>query len=445
MISSAPGHRRQRSRVALVVTISAALLFFWLYYPGRLGPDSTDQFRQALSGQMTDWHPPIMAAVWHLLGAALLGPASMLALQVGLYWLGVWCIFDASEHRGSLRGAIVAIAPAFHPLMLVLLGAVVKDVQMATALVAAFGLIFRERERGRGTSPLVAVIVAILLCYAALVRHNGLAAVAPILVYSLWPAALTPSRLLPIVVLLVAIGVPVTQFVNHRVLNAAPTGVERSLQLFDIAGISHFSGEAPSLPIPPGCYTPFYWDRLDSPRCGELFQRFAAPGAKPGAGLTQIWLDAVAHHPLAYAEHRLSHFNSSIQFLVSADARCRAAPEYAGCDRPPGVRIGSDFVRKNFLYWPCVWLAAGVWLLFQRSASAPAKALAWSGVLYGTSFLLLGVATDYQYHLWTILSIGLALGLHFSRQEDWMAPLKRLAVPVGIVVAAGYVARIVLL
>lgn len=76
-------------------------------------------------------------------------------------------------------------------------------------------------------------------------------------------------------------------------------------------------------------------------------------------------------------------------------------------------------------------VAAGIWLI------APATPLAWSGVLYGASFLLLGVATDYRCHLWTILSIGLALGLHFSRQEDWRGPLKRLAAaPVGTVVAA---------
>ena len=437
MISSAPRDRRQRSRIALAVGISAALLFFWFYYPGRLGPDSTDQWHQAVTGQLTDWHPPIMAALWRLLGAASRGPAPMLALQVGLYWLGIWCIFDASERQIASRRAFVAIAAAFHPLMLVLLGAVVKDVQMATALVAAFGLIYRERERG--SSPLVAVSVAILLCYAALVRHNGLAAVAPILIYWLWAAAIRPSRLLPLAALVVAIGVPAAELVNHRVLNAEPTGVERSLQLFDVAGIAHFSGEAPSIPIRPECYTTFYWDRLDASRCGQLFRRFA------GTGLTQIWLAAVAHHPLAYAEHRLSHFNSSIQFLVSADARCRAAPEYSGCDRPYRARIESDFIRKNFLYWPCVWLAAGIWLLFQRSAGAPAKALAWSGLLYGTSFLLVGVATDYQYHLWTVLSIGLALGLHFSRQKDWRGPLKRLAVPVGIVVAAGYAARIALL
>ena len=444
MNSGEKTHREGRSRIGLVLAISAGVLFFLLRYPGRLGPDSTEQFRQAISGHFTDWHPPIMAALWRLLGAAAFGPAPMLALQVGLYVLGVWCIFDATAHERGARRALVAIAAAFHPLMLVLLSVVLKDVQMACALVAAFGLLYRAREKGRPNSALAAAVV-ILLCYAALVRHNGLAAVAPILVYGFWPRSLKPVRLVSIVALIVVVGVPASNWVNHRVLNAQDSGVEKSLQLFDIAGIAHFSSEPPALPIPPGCYTPFYWDRLDSVQCGRLFQRFAAPAGEPREKLTQPWLNAVAHHWPAYAQHRLSYLNSSIYFLVSADARCNSAPEYAGCGEPRNIRIAKDFIRKNPLYWPCVWLAAGIWLLLQPSAGAPAKTLAWSGLLYGASFLIVGVATDYQYHLWTIVSIGLALGIHFSRQEAWVPPLKRLAAVAGIVIASGYAARIALL
>jgi hypothetical protein len=118
--------------------------------------------------------------------------------------------------------------------------------------------------------------------------------------------------------------------------------------VFDIAGISYFSGEAPALPITTGCYTPFYWDRLDSAECGHPFQRSTAHAEK-SQSLTPIWLDAIVHHWRAYAQHRLSHFDSSIYFLVSADARCRSAPEYAGCDERPPVRIENDFIRKNSL------------------------------------------------------------------------------------------------
>ncbi|HEX5259511.1 MAG TPA: hypothetical protein VFW35_12125 [Sphingomicrobium sp.] len=442
MTRSVPAARA--SGVALAICLSIALLLFWIWYPGRLGPDSTEQLHQAVSGRLTDWHPPVMAALWRLLGAAALGPVPMLALQVGFYWLGIWCIFDASAHLSGARRAIIAIAAAFHPLILVLLGAVLKDVQMASALLAAFGLLYRDREKFDRIRPVAATIAAILLCYAALVRHNGLAAVSPILVYWLWPSSLSADRTLPIAAAVLVIGVPASQFVNHRLLDAAPTNVEGSLQLFDIAGIAHFSHEPAALPITAGCYTPFYWDRLDSPRCGALFQRFAAPVAQQRPALTRIWLGAIADHWPAYAEHRISHFNSSVYFLVPADVRCRSAPEYNRCDEPPRVRAENDFIRKNPLYWPCIWLAAGIWLLLQATASRPARALAWSGVLYGTSFLFVGVATDYQYHLWTMLAIGLALGIHFSRQRDWVAPLRQLAAPVGMIVAAGYIARLAL-
>jgi hypothetical protein len=89
-----------------------------------------------------------------------------------------------------------------------------------------------------------------------------------------------------------------------------------------------------------------------------------------------------------------------------------------------------------------VWLAAGIWLLLQRGTVPAVKALTWSGVLYAFSFLFVGVATDYRYHFWTTLSIGLGLGIHFAGQEDWIASLKRLLWAVLPIAAAGYVARL---
>jgi hypothetical protein len=162
-----------------------------VYYPGKLNPDSAGQMEQALSGHFADWHPPIMAAIWRALGAVWPGPAPMLALDVGFYWLGVWCILDCCS---GIRGwrAVAVVAAAFHPLFLVLLGFVLKDVAMASALVAGFGILFRQREFGRPITPFVGLAVALLLAYAALVRANGMFAVAPILFY--WVATRPTSN-----------------------------------------------------------------------------------------------------------------------------------------------------------------------------------------------------------------------------------------------------------
>jgi hypothetical protein len=68
--------------------------------------------------------------------------------------------------------------------------------------------------------------------------------------------------------------------------------------------------------------------------------------------------------------------------------------------------------------------------------------LAWSGLLYGGGYLLVGIATDPRYHLWTTLSIATAAGLFLADQQHPWAALKHAAVPVGLVAAAGYAARL---
>jgi hypothetical protein len=172
-----------------------------------------------------------------------------------------------------------------------------------------------------------------------------------------------------------------------------------------------------------------------------LLQRVAEGRDASAASITRIWIRAIASHPLAYARHRLEHFNSSTTFLVEPAHRCRWETSSA-CSMPKLQRAMKDFVRKNALYWPCIWLALGLWLLLKGGAGAEVKALAWSGLLYGAGYLLVGVATDPRYHLWTTLSIATAAGLFLADQQHPWAALKRAAVPVGLVAAAGYAARL---
>ena len=211
--------------------------------------------------------------------------------------------------------------------------------------------------------------------------------------------------------------------------------------MFDLAGTAHFSGDRRLLDFPDGCYKPYFWDPLDTESCGKLFQRFAST-AEAARVLRTRWLDAIAEHPAAYAEHRLSYFNSSTGFLVSPTARCEAAPTYSKCDEPRSTQIIGDFVKKNLLYWPCIWLAAAAWLIARGRPSPPVRALAWSALLYGFGYLLIGVATDWRYHLWTTVAAAMALALHFARDKEADGRWKELLVAVALVAIPGYAARI---
>ncbi len=422
-----------------------------MYFPGRLDPDSASQLQQALSGHFADGNPPIMAALWRVLLNISPGPAPLLALHVGLYWTGVWALWDAIARKNGRRWFLPLIA-AVHPLVIVTLGVILKDTGLAASLIAAFGLLFRQRVLERPVTLGSSIAVGVFLAYAALVRWNGMFAVAPVLIYWIRPAWVRPVRLIAGTAILVAAFVPVSSFVNHNLLGASRSHLEVALELFDIAGIEHFSDDYRSLPMPPRCYTPFYWDRLEWRECGSLFEKvtgassLGAPDAKTGP-VTRTWISAIEAHPLAYAEHRLAFFNSSTYFIVPPALICRSAPEYAAayCEQPRAKLILSDFVKKNWLYWPCVWLAAGAWLALRREGNPGVKALAWSGTLYGLGYLVVGLGSDWRYHLWTELAISMAVALHFALDSDRIRESKGLFIAVVPVVAVGYVARLLFL
>jgi hypothetical protein len=442
----APGISRlplTAAQLRLAAAATCAAVSFAIYFPGTLDPDSTTQLQEALSGRFTDWHPPIMAAFWRLLGNIAPGPAPLLAVHVGLYWLGVWALWDAAARRGGWRQILPLIAMA-HPLMLVMLGAIQKDVGLAASLSAAFGLLYRQRSLGRPLSIAKSVIVGVLLAYAVLVRWNGALAAGPLLLWWIAPESVRAGRAIIVTALLGLVMVPAASFVDHSMLKASRTHAQASLELFDMAGIAHFSGDRALLDVPPGCYRPYFWDPLDSPQCGHLFERLAATDEGASA-LTRRWLEAIATHPLAYATHRLAYFNSSTAFAVSPTLRCQSAPDYTGCEQPRARQIVNDFVKKNLLYWPCLWLAAGGWLLVRGRADPGPRALAWSGMIYGLGYFLIGVATDWRYYLWTTLAIALALALHFASVEEdgrGFKLLKELLHAVAPVVVAGYAARL---
>lgn len=430
-------------RIAFVAICAA--ISFGMYFPGKLEPDSILQLREALNGHFTDGNPPIMAALWRILSFGAPGPAVMLAVHVALYWTGVWACWDAVARKPEWRSFLPLLA-ALHPLVLVSLGIILRDCAMAVSLLAAFGLLFRRRTLGHPATFAGSVFIGLLLAYAALVRWNGMFAVAPVLLYWARSRWTQPVRVIGVTALLVIAFMPVFLFVSHTLLRAAPTHLEVALQIFDVAGIQHYSGDGRPLALRPGCYTSYYWDSLESAKCGRLFEQvtgateFGATDARPGA-MPAKWVQAIRDHPFAYLRHRISYFNSSTYFIVPPALICKLAPAYGRCELPKQTLIFRDFLRKNFLYWPCVWLAAGAWLALRSRSDPAVRALGWSGVLYGTAYLFIGVGSDWRYHLWTELSVAMAIALHFALAGPSQRRTSEFLWCVAPVVVLGYGAR----
>lgn len=416
--------------VALALAIGCALLI----WPGIAVYDTVRQYEQALAGSYDDWHPPVMARLWGaLLALHLGGSGPLLLIQIGLYWGGIGLIAAALARTGARRAGWAALLAGLSPLVVDWLLVVVKDAQMVAAMVAAVGLVGWYRLLGRALPRIVVALVVVLLGYAMLVRANAVFAVVPLAFALLgWPGLRRWPARAAVLLLATLIAIGGSDVVNHRLLGAERSHVERTQAIFDLGGIAHFAGLRTMPGVPERewaeaerkrCYMPFYWDSLGDPaQCGAIGSRFLTmTGPSP---IMRDWVVAIATHPLAYAEHRLAHLNATLRIgahydELSATAPADSEPNPYGLGRPDGpimhgLQPAAEIVAETPLGSPAVWLVAVAaigWTL-RGTVRQPARdlglALALSAMLMTASFAVVSIASDLRYHLWLMTATGLA-------------------------------------
>ncbi len=419
--------------IAATLLALACIAALW---PGVATYDTVSQYTQATSASYDDWHPPVMARLWAvLLGAGLPGTGPMLALQWTLLWAGIGLVAAALARAGGGRAAWAVLAIPLMPVLASWMVCVLKDCQLIGALVAACGLVAWGRLARAHMPGWSVALVVVLLGYAALLRANAVFSVVPLAlgwiewggVRRLWVRAL----LLGVACLAV---IAVSGPIDHRLFGAERSDVERTLPLFDMAGIAHHAHLATLPGLPPAvwtdaearrCYTPFFWDSLGDPtKCGTIASRLAFDRDDDAPSIGGQWIALIAHHPLAYLEHRLAHLNATLRIVAPADERLATGPA-TSLANPAGV--GAPATRAAALLAPlAAWTAASpagvpaVWLvlacgLFWTFAGAPLQpartlglALAGSGIVQTASFAVVSIASDLRYHLWLIVATLLA-------------------------------------
>jgi hypothetical protein len=208
-----------------------------------------------------------------------------------------------------------------------------------------------------------------------------------------------------------------------------------SLVIFDLGGITHFSGQNAFPPIqdfdesddPAGivsaCYDPSKWDRYawwGASPCDVGFDNVQEAFAARHVSPYRWWLGQVAAQPIAYAEHRLAHFNVNTR-LFSRDATERAVqidppPNDWGYRVTPGALLtaldrAAVWSASTPLGWPIVWIALALGVLIVAPALPSRRLivpLALSSFLYGTGYAAFSVASELRYHWWTILAAAIA-------------------------------------
>lgn len=446
------GNRDKFVTAAVVaITGAAATASLIIAWPGVALYDTIIQYGQVVSGRYDDWHPPIMARTWAGIEAVgLHGTGPLLALQLSFFWGGIALVALAlAKARAPRSGIALSLAMLFPPVFDWTV-AIDKDMQLIATMVAATAIVAWFRLARRPIPQWGSATAAVLLVYAVLTRANAAFAVVP-LAWGLcgWGASRFVARsaiLLGTTLVLLAALPPI----NHRLLGASASHVERTLPLFDLVGIAHYA-RLPTVPEVPTalwragerdhCYTPFFWDPFGNPAtCGQIGDILTNDddGRTP---LFRNWLREIVHHPLAYAEHRAMHLNSNLRFLVPADEPSTAAP--SGSQTNPwhigatanlatsAMEEATKAICRTPLGAPIVWLAIAftLWWALAGTPRQPARelglAIAVSVCLLATSFAIVSIASDLRYHLW--LFVGTLLAAAISAACSGVPP-RRIAI-----------------
>lgn len=108
---------------------------FLLYaYPGYVPPEAADMLVDSRVGVTTDWHSPVMTALWHLTEQVMAGPPGLLLVQSGMLLYGTYVL--ARRAVEARTAALVAGGVLLFPPILAAVAVLSPEVLLASILVA---------------------------------------------------------------------------------------------------------------------------------------------------------------------------------------------------------------------------------------------------------------------------------------------------------------------
>ena len=408
----------------LVMLAAGYAITILVFRPGYITIDAGYVYAASKDWRFGDWQSPAMSAVWALIDPLAPGAWSMFLLIATAYWLGFGLLALAAARRSAWLGVatpLVALAP---PAFL-FVGMIWRDVLFAVAWLLAVTSTFVVADRAaRARLPVQALALA-LVAFGVLLRPNAILAAALLAGYIAWPARLDLKRaailFLPAAVAFYAL-VPL---VYYGVFDAQRQNPLHSLLVFDLGGITRFTGEnqfpvswnrEETALLTGKCYDPVRWDTYwHMAPCPFVMQRLENKD-EPIFGtprLPEAWRRAVAAHPLAYVRHRatfmwtfLAHSNLVLPIY---DWQGPAAGYASNRYFKPLLAL-HDLLQPTVLFRPGFWLllAIGICALAWPARAAPAGAFAVGvsacAIVYVMTFLAVGVAADFRYAYWCVLA-----------------------------------------
>jgi len=237
--------RRAITRLGAVLAAALAAGFaltLFVFYPGYMTNDAVFVYEFARAGRYGDWQSPLMSILWRWIDPLAPGPGSMFVLTATLYWLGFGLLALAVARRSPLLALFVPLV-ALVPPAFMLLGMIWRDVLFGTVWLLAAAIAFAVADRDAAARwPAQALAVA-LVASGVLLRPNAVFAAAILAAYVIWPARFEWKRAAILFIPAVAAGLALIHLTYYVLLDVKRENPLHSLIVFDIGGITHFSGQ----------------------------------------------------------------------------------------------------------------------------------------------------------------------------------------------------------
>jgi hypothetical protein len=413
------------SLAIVALLVAGFALSLAVFYPGYMTVDAQWVYK-AITGGLGDWQSPVMSLLWSLIDPLAPGSMSIFLLMVLLYWAGFGLTAFTVACRAGWLGVATALL-AFAPPAFVLVGMIWRDVLFADVWLCAAALTYATALRPAHIRWPAQAVAMILVAVGVLLRPNAIIAAPLLAAYVVWPTAFHWKRVAIVLIPGIVAGYALIHTVYYTVLNAERQNPLHSVFVFDLGGITYYSGEnrfpvtftpeQTAMLFTNKCYNPTRWDYYWHIEPCDFVMRRLEPARDKIFGtprLVEAWRNAVLSNPLAYLKHRLT-------FMWTFLAELPLVLPVLELDHPERqVHAQNHFfkamiavhntLQPTWLFRVGFWLAIAIavctfaWPLRASPSGAFAIGVTGSAIVYVLSYFPFGVAAEFRYGYWCVLA-----------------------------------------
>lgn len=440
------------------ITFTVVVLTILFWQPGYMSKDSISQLHQAISWDISNAHPALMAAIWGIFNFFVYGPLPMLILQLGLYGYALHKIatFSLPQEKHLKTLAVAFGLLWFFPPVFYIFGTIWKDILMqALGFVLISEIITKQAYFEKPDVVHTSFdkgYIAVVLFSAVLVtsmRHNAAALIVPFLY--LFSCNITQNiRFFKSSRIQVKLGLNalVTTLITGFVVLSA-SGISQLIvtdhknfsqviKLFDIVGTSYYSGK--NLVDPEirhlattkithetieSFYSPRYHKSSIDHNCRKncthtLFPYIADPADQKR--VHDNYVGVILSEPVSWLRHKLSVFSHVLNinsppwtpiFTTMIAENSEGLKFFPSPFHTFITKTVSPYIVNGILYRVWIYYPLGLIFLFIFIFKKPDQwkigvAVILSGWFYQFTYFVAAPSPDFRYSLWFISMTVLA-------------------------------------